>query len=99
MIPLVGWLMSWIVALAAVIFAVVVGLTLSVLTIAIAWVFFRPLIGIPLLLIVGVSVYLTWFYDWGKASTVEGEDTTPTAPVEPAAGGGGTGGGTNTSTT
>ena len=99
MIPLVGWLMSWIVALAAIIFAVIVGLTLSVLTIAIAWVFFRPLIGIPLLLIVGVSVYLTWFYDWGKASTVEGEDTTPAAPAEPATGGGGSGGGTNPSTT
>ena len=78
MIPFIGWLLSWIVALAAIIFAVVVGLTLSVLTIAVAWVFFRPLIGIPLLLIVGASVYLTFFYDWGKASTVEGEDTTPT---------------------
>ena len=78
MIPFIGWLLSWIVALAAIIFAVVVGLTLSVLTIAIAWVFFRPLIGIPLLLLVGASVYLTFFYDWGKASTVEGEDTTPT---------------------
>ena len=96
MIPLVGWLMSWIVALAAVIFAVIVGLTLSVLTIAIAWVFFRPLIGIPLLLIVGVSVYLTWFYDWGKASTVEGEDTTPAAKAEKNPGFGDNTGGTTT---
>ena len=68
MIPFVGWLLSWIVAVAAVIFAVVVGLTLSVLTIAIAWVFFRPLIGIPLLILVGASIYLTFFFDWSKVS-------------------------------
>ena len=78
MIPLVGWLLSGLVAVAAIIFAIVVGLTLSVLTIAVAWVFFRPLIGIPLLLLVGASVYLTFFFDWSKVSgEVSGEDTTP----------------------
>ena len=71
MIPFVGWLLSWIVAVAAVIFAVVVGLTLSVLTIAVAWVFFRPLIGIPLLIAVGASIYLVFFYDWGGDETTE----------------------------
>ena len=74
MIPFVGWLLSWIVAVAAVIFAVVVGLTLSVLTIAIAWVFFRPLIGIPLLILVGASVYLTFFFDWSKVSGTDAAD-------------------------
>ena len=64
MIPFVGWLLSWIVAIAAVIFAIVVGLTLSVLTIAVAWVFFRPLIGIPLLIVVAASTYMIFFYDW-----------------------------------
>ena len=64
MIPLVGWLLSGIVAIAAAIFAFVVGLTLSVLTIAIAWVVFRPLIGIPLLALVGASICLTFFFDW-----------------------------------
>ena len=78
MIPLVGWLLSGIVAIAAAIFAIVVGLTLSVLTIAIAWVFFRPLIGIPLLILVGASIYLTFFFDWSGVSGEEiGEDTTP----------------------
>lgn len=74
MIPFVGWLLSWIVAVAAVIFAVVVGLTLSVLTIAVAWVFFRPLIGIPLLILVGASVYLTFFFDWSKVSGTDAAD-------------------------
>ena len=64
MIPFVGWLLSWIVAVAAVIFAVVVGLTLSVLTIAIAWVYFRPMIGYPLLALVSISAFLTFFYPW-----------------------------------
>lgn len=77
MIPFVGWLLSGVVAIAAIIFAVVVGLTLSILTIAIAWVFFRPLIGVPLLILVGVSIYLTFFYDWNNGAVV-GEDTTPT---------------------
>lgn len=88
MIPFVGWLLSSIVALAAIIFAIVVGLTLSITTIAVAWVFFRPLIGIPLLILVGASVYLTFFFDWSKVSkyddvsdddtaTVTGDTTTP----------------------
>ena len=78
MIPFVGFLLSGIVAIAAVIFALVVGLTLSTLTIAIAWVFFRPMIGIPLLAIVGISTYLIFVYDWGTSSVV-GETTTPVA--------------------
>ena len=78
-IPFVGWLLSWIVAVAAIIFAIVVGLTLSVFTIAVAWVFFRPLVGIPLLVLVAASIYLTFFFDWKKVSgeyaTDDGSDT------------------------
>ena len=81
MIPFVGWLLSWIVAIAAVIFAIVVGLTLSILTIAVAWVFFRPLIGIPLLIVVGASTYMIFFYDWGD-NEVYGGSNTPTAVVQ-----------------
>ena len=47
-IPLVGYLLGGVVAIAAGIFAFVVGLVISLLTIAIAWVFYRPLIGIVL---------------------------------------------------
>jgi hypothetical protein len=91
MIPFVGWLLSSIVAIAAVIFAIVVGLTLSVLTIAVAWVFFRPLIGIPLLIVVGASTYMIFFYDWGAEAATVGDDagtvteqTIPVTPVTPA---------------
>jgi hypothetical protein len=63
-IPLVGWLLSSIVSLAAFIFALVVGATVSCLVIAVAWVVFRPHIGIPLLLLVGTSIYFIYFYDW-----------------------------------
>ena len=89
MIPFVGWLLSWIVAIAAVIFAIVVGLTLSVLTIAVAWVFFRPLIGIPLLIVVAASTYMIFFYDWDSAEIPAGDSsasiaTNSTTPVTPA---------------
>lgn len=100
MIPFVGWLLSGIVVVAAIIFSAVVGLTLSILTIAVAWIFFRPLYGILLLAIVGTSVYLLFFYDWG-GDKKSGEDTTPattptkpvttpaTTPTKPTTGGGG----------
>ena len=75
-IPLVGWLLSSIVAIAAIIFAVVVGLTVSLLTIAIAWVFFRPVIGITLLIITSISVYLIFFHTWSEeeSEVVEASD-------------------------
>ena len=57
-IPLVGWLLGGIFALAAFIFALVVGLLLSTLTIAIAWVFYRPLVGLLLFAAVGVGIFL-----------------------------------------
>lgn len=64
-IPLVGWLLGSLVAVAAAIFALIVGLTLSTLVIAVAWVVFRPYIGIPLLLAVMTSCYFIFLYDWG----------------------------------
>jgi len=63
-IPLVGWLLGGLASFAAFLFALVVGGTLSCLMIAIAWVFFRPIVGIPLLLVVGTSSYFIFFYDW-----------------------------------
>jgi hypothetical protein len=63
-IPLVGWLLGGLASLAAGIFAFIVGGTLACLMIAIAWVFFRPLIGVPLLAAVGTSIYFIFFYAW-----------------------------------
>jgi len=60
-IPLVGWLLGGVVGLAAALFALVVGLVLSSLTIAIAWVFYRPLIGLVLLSGVAIGLYLIFF--------------------------------------
>lgn len=75
-IPLVGWLLGGLVALAAFLFALVVGLTTSILVIAVAWVFFRPLIGIPLLLAVGTSCYFIFLYDWGVPADAVVDDAT-----------------------
>ena len=62
-IPLVGALLGSFAALAALIFALVVGSTVSCFTIAVAWVFFRPLIGIPLLCLTAGGIYLAFFFD------------------------------------
>lgn len=55
-IPLVGWLLGWIVKIAAAITAFFFGGTISCLTMAVAWVRFRPCIGITLLLLVGLGI-------------------------------------------
>ena len=61
-IPLVGWLLGGVVAFAAAIFALVVGVVLSCLVIALAWVFYRPLYGILLLALMGIGVYFIFFF-------------------------------------
>jgi len=67
-IPLVGGLLSTVAAVAAFIVAFIIGGTLAVFTIALAWLVFRPLIGIALLTLAGFGFYLTFIYDWNKAS-------------------------------
>ena len=62
-IPLVGMFLSSFVAVAAFLFALVVGLTFSIATLAVAWVFYRPFMGISMLAIVSISIYFTFYYD------------------------------------
>jgi len=63
-IPLIGGLLKAVAAIAAAITAFIVGGTVATATIAVAWVVFRPLIGMLLLTITGLGVYLTFFFDW-----------------------------------
>lgn len=70
-IPLVGWLLGGVVSIAAFVFALIVGLVISMLVIAIAWVFYRPLIGITLLVAVGVGVYFIFFFNKGEYEVVD----------------------------
>ena len=63
-IPLVGWLLGGIVAIAAGIFAAVIGTILHLLTMAIAWIFYRPLFGISLLFC--VAILITVLFTVGK---------------------------------
>lgn len=62
-IPLVGFLLGGITSLAAAIFALVIGLTMSLLVMSVAWLLFRPLVALSLLALGGVGVYLTLFWD------------------------------------
>jgi hypothetical protein len=79
-IPLVGALLGSVAAIAAFLFALLVGLTLSTLTIAIAWVFFRPLIGIPLLCLTACGIYIAFFFDPNSKIEI-GSSGTITPPV------------------
>jgi hypothetical protein len=65
-IPLVGKFLGYAVALAAFVFALVLGGIVSCLTIAIAWVFFRPVFGICLLTLTGVGIYFLFFFKPGE---------------------------------
>ena len=67
-IPLVGSLLGFAVSAAAFIFALVVGLVLSCLVIAIAWVFYRPLIGVSMLVLVAIGVYFIFVFPDGEAA-------------------------------
>ena len=58
-IPLVGMFLSQFTAFAALLFALVMGFTISFAIIAIAWVFYRPFMGISMLALVLISIYFT----------------------------------------
>lgn len=68
-IPLVGSLLSYVVAFAAAIFAVITGGTIACLVLGLAWVFFRPLIGISLLLLTGGGIALIFLVPAGEESS------------------------------
>lgn len=61
-IPLLGAFLGGAAAVAAFLFALVVGLTLSLINIAIAWVLFRPIVALSLLAIASIGIYfiLIW---------------------------------------
>jgi hypothetical protein len=61
-IPLVGSLLSYVVAFAAFLFALVVGGTVACLVLGLAWLFFRPVIGITLLVLTAGGIALIFFY-------------------------------------
>jgi len=55
-IPLVGFLLGWAMQLIAAIVALFVGGTVACLVLAMAWLFFRPCIGMILLTCVGAGI-------------------------------------------
>lgn len=61
-IPLVGTLLGFAATVAAGIFSFVFGGTIAVLILGLAWLVFRPLFGISLLTLVGISSYFIFFY-------------------------------------
>lgn len=62
-IPLIGALLGGIAAFASFLFALLVGLTLSFLVMAAAWLFFRPCLALSLLTLSGIGIYLVFGWD------------------------------------
>ena len=62
-VPLVGSLFSAVAGLAAFIFSLVVGGTVACLVLALAWLFFRPLVGITLLFLTAAGIALIFRTD------------------------------------
>ena len=60
-IPLIGVFLGGAAMIAAFLIALIVGLTLSISNIALAWLLFRPFLAISLLSIVGLGVYFLFF--------------------------------------
>jgi hypothetical protein len=67
-IPLLGWLLSNVIAIAVAIFAFVWGTMLHLFVMSFAWIFYRPLFGIGLLLAGGT---LLFFVTRGNGETVD----------------------------
>lgn len=65
-IPLIGWFLANIISFAAIIFALVIGSVMHMLTLTVAWIFYRPLFGIGLLL--GVSLLISLLFVGGHSS-------------------------------
>ena len=57
-VPLVGSLLSAVAGLAAFVFALVVGGTVACLVLGLAWLFYRPIIGITLLFVTAIGIAL-----------------------------------------
>ena len=57
-IPLVGWLLVAIIKFAAIIFAVIWGSLIHLIVMCVAWIVYRPLIGVIMLVAIGFTLYL-----------------------------------------
>lgn len=62
-IPLVGYFLGMMAALAALAIALVAGLALSCVVMTLAWLCFRPLLSLSLLLVTGVAAYGALYWD------------------------------------
>lgn len=57
-IPLVGWLLGGVLAVAAFVFALLWGTIVHLVILTVAWIRFRPLFGALLLSIVGIAIVI-----------------------------------------
>ena len=68
-VPFIGFLLGSIASLASLLFSLVMGIALSVLVIATAWLFFRPCLALTLITITGIAAFLIVHWN-GQLDTV-----------------------------
>ncbi len=61
-IPLMGWLLSALYSIASFVFSIVAGGTLAFFVMAIAWLWFRPLLGVGYLIIMTIGLCVIFFF-------------------------------------
>lgn len=82
-IPLVGWLLGGILQVAVAIWAFLFGSLVFLITLAVAWIFFRPLFAIALIAVVVVIVILMFTLDGSKKDAATPAKPAPTpAPAK-----------------
>ena len=66
MVDVLKWLFGTTAILATLIYALLTGVTLSMIVTAVAWVSIRPLAGMTMITLAGISFYLLMFMDWDR---------------------------------
>lgn len=79
-IPLIGWLLGNILAVAVAIWAFLFGSIVFLITLAVAWIFFRPLFALALIGIIVVIIVLMFTIDGGAK-----KEEAAATPAKPAA--------------
>jgi len=62
-IPLIGFLLGGIAQLAAFLFALITGVTVSILVMSIAWLLFRPFLALTVVTLVSVCSFFLFYWD------------------------------------
>lgn len=68
-IPLIGWLLANIASVAVGIWSGLFGSILFMITLSLAWIFYRPLFGIALMVGIALLIFIMFHFGHGEQAT------------------------------